>query len=48
VQVRIANEPEGFRITPRILESGTQFMVAGLRHPAEGGESGREMVFRIG
>jgi hypothetical protein len=48
VQVRIANEPEGFRITPRILESGTQFMVAALRHPAEGGESGREMVFRIG
>jgi len=48
VQVRVANEPDGFRVTPGIFESGTQFTVAALRHPAEGGESGREMVFRIG
>jgi hypothetical protein len=48
VQVRVANEPEGFHITPRIFESSTQFTAAALRHPAEGGESGREMAFRIG
>ncbi|HWZ45158.1 MAG TPA: DUF3891 family protein [Candidatus Saccharimonadales bacterium] len=47
VQAQIANEPEGFRFMPPIVESGTQLTVAALLHPV-GTESGREMVFRIG
>lgn len=47
VKVRLTHEAEGYRIDAALIESGTRFSVAALRHPATKGESGREIEFRI-
>lgn len=46
-KVRISREDESYRVNPALVESGTQFGVAALRHPATKEESGREIEFRI-
>jgi hypothetical protein len=47
VKVRLICEPEGYRLDPALIESGTRFSVAALRHPATKEESGREIEFGI-
>ena len=45
VKIRAGHEPQGLRITPSLIPSGTQLRVAALRHPATKDESGREIGF---
>lgn len=47
VKARLTRQLEGYRLDPALIESGTQFAVAALRHPATKGETGREIEFRI-
>jgi hypothetical protein len=44
---RLTREPEGYRVDPPLIEGGTHFSVAALRHPATKGESSREINLRI-
>jgi hypothetical protein len=46
-QARLRVEPEGYKLDPPLLENGSQFRVAALRHPATKEESGREIVVKI-
>jgi Protein of unknown function (DUF3891) len=46
-QARLRAEPEGYKLDPPLLENGSQFRVAALRHPAIKEESGREIVVKI-
>ena len=47
VKTRLTVETEGYRLEPPLIESGAEFRVAALRHPAVKGESGREIEIRI-
>lgn len=47
MKIRANQEPQGLRLNPSLLPSGTQFHVAALKHPATKGESGREIEFTI-
>jgi uncharacterized protein DUF3891 len=47
VKPRLTCEPEGYRLSTPLIESGTQFFVAALRHPATKEQSGREIKFQI-
>jgi Protein of unknown function (DUF3891) len=47
VKARLTAGQGGFRMDPPLVEGGTQFAVATLRHPAIKGDSGREMNFAI-
>ena len=40
-------EGEGYRMEPAMVESGTEFSVAALRHPAGKGVSGQAISFKI-
>ena len=47
VNARLTAEVEGYKLAPSLIESGAEFKVAALRHPAGKGESGREIEIRI-
>ena len=47
VKAGLVCEDEDYRLNPPLMESGTRFAVAALRHPATKGESGREIRFQI-
>jgi hypothetical protein len=48
VRARLTVEGEGYKLVPSLIEPGSTFTVAALRHPAVKGESGREIEIRIG
>lgn len=48
VQTRLTLENESYRLKPALIEPGSTFSVAALRHPAVKGESGRKLEIRIG
>jgi hypothetical protein len=45
VKARLTVEAESYRLEPALIESGDEFAVAALRHPAVKGESGKEIAF---
>lgn len=47
VKARLTREADDYRLAPALIEGGTQFSVAGLRHPAIKEQSGRAIEFRI-
>jgi uncharacterized protein DUF3891 len=47
VKVKLHVEPDIYRLEPAVLERGTIFGVAALRHPAIKGNSGEELQFRF-
>jgi hypothetical protein len=47
VRARLTVEAESYRLEPALIESGTEFAVAALRHPAVKGESGKEIEVRF-
>jgi hypothetical protein len=47
VKARLTVETGGYKLEPSLIESGSEFKVAALRHPAVKGESGREIGIRI-
>jgi hypothetical protein len=47
VKVRLTMEAEGYRLDPQLIEPGSEFKVAALRHPTAKGASGREIEIRI-
>jgi hypothetical protein len=47
VKVRLTANDEGYKLDPSIIESGTKFAVAALRHPVEKGTSGRALEIVI-
>jgi hypothetical protein len=48
MKVRLTVEEESYRLEPQVIEPGTEFAVAALRHPATKEESGREIEIKIG
>jgi Protein of unknown function (DUF3891) len=46
-EARLRVEPEGYKLGPPLLENGSPFRVAALRHPAIKEESSREIVLKI-
>ena len=48
MRARVTVEPDGYKLQPVLIEPGTEFKVAALRHPATKEESGREIEIRIG
>jgi hypothetical protein len=47
VKVRLTMETEGYRLDPQVIEPGSEFRVAALRHPTAKGESGREIEIKF-
>ena len=47
VKLRASHVPDGLCLQPSVMQSGTQFRVAALKHPATKDESGREIEFVI-
>lgn len=47
VKLRLAVESKGYRLEPRVIESGTQFLVAALRFPATKEKSSEELQIAI-
>jgi uncharacterized protein DUF3891 len=47
VRVRLITQDNGYKLEPAVIEPGTTFQVAALRHPATKEVSGREISFRI-
>ncbi|MGC2694273.1 MAG: DUF3891 family protein [Candidatus Angelobacter sp.] len=47
MKVRLTIENEGYRLDPAVIEPGTQFAVAALRHPAKKEVSGQEIGIAI-
>jgi Protein of unknown function (DUF3891) len=47
VKTRLTVEDESYKLEPSLIESGSEFRVAALRHPAAKGESGREIDVQI-
>jgi hypothetical protein len=47
MKVRLTVEAEGYRLEPQIIEPGSEFRVAALRHPTTKGESGREIAIKF-
>ena len=48
MKVRLNMDDESYRLEPKMIEPGTEFRVAALRHPATKEESGREIEIKIG
>jgi hypothetical protein len=47
MKVRLTMEAAGYRLDPQIIETGSEFRVAALRHPTTKGESGREIEIKF-
>jgi Protein of unknown function (DUF3891) len=47
VKARLTVEAEDYRLDPPLIELGTEFKVAALRHPVAKSESGKEIGFSI-
>jgi hypothetical protein len=47
MKVRLTMETEGYRLDPQLIEPGSEFRVAALRHPTAKGESGREIEIKF-
>ncbi|MBZ5494365.1 MAG: DUF3891 family protein [Acidobacteriia bacterium] len=47
-KVRLTVEADSYRLDPILIEPGTTFVVAALRHPATKEASGKEIEIRIG
>lgn len=47
VKVKLRAEAEGYKLEPALVEAGSQFQVAALRHPATKEMSGREIGLAI-
>jgi hypothetical protein len=47
-KARLTVEADSYRIDPILIEPGTEFVVAALRHPATKEASGKEIEIRIG
>ncbi|HET7873607.1 MAG TPA: DUF3891 family protein [Terriglobales bacterium] len=47
VKARLIVESDGFRFSPAVIESGAQFAVAALRHPATKEMSGEQLEIRF-
>jgi hypothetical protein len=47
-KVRLTVEADSYRLDPMLIEPGTEFVVAALRHPATKEASGKEIKIRIG
>jgi hypothetical protein len=47
VKVRLTLKAGGYILDPQVVEPGSEFRVAALRHPTAKGESGREIEIRI-
>lgn len=48
IKARLTVEADSYRLDPILIEPGTEFVVAALRHPATKEASGREISIRIG
>ncbi len=46
-KVRLSVEAETYRLEPQVIEPGTKFTVAALRHPANKGVSGQQITLTI-
>ncbi len=47
LKARLTVEARGYKLEPSLIESGSEFKVAALRHPAVKSESGREIGIKI-
>ncbi|HEX7289352.1 MAG TPA: DUF3891 family protein [Candidatus Angelobacter sp.] len=47
VRVKLRVEAEGYKLDPALVEAGSQFKVAALRHPATKEKSGEELTVRF-
>lgn len=47
VKARVPRDENGYRFDPPLVERGTEFSVAALRHPATKEESGKQIKFLI-
>ena len=47
LKARLTVEAGGYKLEPSLIESGSEFKVAALRHPAVKSESGREIGIKI-
>lgn len=47
VSIKAMQEPDGLRLIPALIPTGTRFDVAALKHPATTGESGKELSFTM-
>ena len=47
MKLKLRIEPETYALEPALIESGTKFSVAALRHPAAKEKSGNELKFRF-
>jgi hypothetical protein len=48
IKARLSVQPDSYTLDPILIEPGTNFAVAALRHPATKETSGREIQIRIG
>lgn len=48
LRVRVTVSADGYHMAPALIEPGSQFKVAALRHPALRDKSGQEIEVRIG
>lgn len=48
IKARLTVEEESYRLDPILIEPGTEFVVAALRHPATKEASGKQIEIRIG
>ena len=48
IKARLSVQPDSYTLDPILIEPGTEFAVAALRHPATKETSGREITIRIG
>ncbi len=48
IKARLTVEADSYRLDPILIEPGTEFVVAALRHPATKEASGKEIEIRIG
>ena len=48
IKARLSVQPDGYTLDPILIEPGTEFAVAALRHPATKEVSGQEIEIRIG
>lgn len=48
IKARLTVEADSYRLDPILIEPGTQFVVAALRHPATKEASGKQIEIRIG
>jgi len=48
IKARLSVQPDSYTLDPILIEPGTEFAVAALRHPATKETSGKEITIRIG